>query len=82
MDPTLRLLRMIVREMGGRIISSGGRSVGFKDTNDQLRKLTVVDDDIILEQISGPDRGKKAEVACLSSLMKKASRSRAKEKSN
>jgi hypothetical protein len=72
MTATLRILNLIVREMGGRIISSAGRSVGFKDADNQIRKLTVVDDDIILEQISGPERGKRAGIATLSAMLKAA----------
>ncbi len=69
MNTVLDLLKMLATNMGGTIICASGHAVGFRDTDNTFRKLVVQDDSVILEQVSGPERGKRAEVAKLSSLV-------------
>jgi hypothetical protein len=69
MNSDLDLLKMLATDMGGTIICASGRAVGFRDTDNMFRKLVVHGDSVILEQVSGPERGKRAEVAKLSSLV-------------
>ena len=68
---TIRILRELATGMGGTVIAQGERSIGFsmKDgKRKSLLKLAAVGDRVILEQVSGPDKGKKAEVASLSEI--------------
>ncbi len=71
MDRTLNLLKKMVTLSGGKIIVASGHAVGFRDTDNELRKLFAKGDLVFLEQVSGPERGKRAEVDTLSVLLAK-----------
>lgn len=69
MDRTLNLLKKMVSCIGGQVIVTSGHVVGYRDTDNQFCKLFVKGDFIFLEQVSGPERGLKAEIATLSDLL-------------
>ncbi len=69
MSTTTDILKKLVDELGGTIIVATDRAIGFRDTDQTFRKLLVEGDSIILVQVSGPEKGMRAEIASLSSLL-------------
>jgi hypothetical protein len=68
---TIHILRTLATEMGGTVLAEGDRSVGFSMYDGEeksLLKLVAEDDSIILEQLNGREKGKRAEVGTLSWL--------------
>ena len=69
MNTVLDILKKLATDMGGTVICSSDRAVGFRDTDNTFRKFLILDDAVLIEQVSGPERGKRTEVAKLSSLI-------------
>lgn len=68
----IAVLNLVIAGMDGRVIVRGPRSIGFAmgdGKNRELYKLDVVRGTIFLEQLSGREKGKRAEVATLADLV-------------
>jgi len=74
----LTKLRILAEEMGGRIIASSGKSVGFSlpdededsgKTRTLLFKLSAHGNEVFLTQLSGPNKGKMDVVGSLDTIV-------------